>query len=222
MEKNYKVFADFYKIKIDDKNIFQCRSVVEIIVDNLSDKFIYESNKSEVDAIFILKNPGECRPINPDFEEEIIDIKSILRLKKHLVEASTDQTLKQLIEIMNYKNWNIIRVINLSDIRSSSVFETELQKISKYSINSAHSIFSPARESELNVKLIIRKNMPLICAWSYEPNAELVKLFLDSQAGKMKRIGIFDGKYGYKHPNLHGKIKNKKWVKELLELIKEF
>lgn len=55
MEKNYKVFADFYKIKIDDKNIFQCRSVVEIIVDNLSDKFIYESNKSEVDAIFILK-----------------------------------------------------------------------------------------------------------------------------------------------------------------------
>lgn len=138
LENLFYTQAAFYKLQTHGE-IQTCRSLVAIS---------RVGTESEgIDALFVLLNPGKCLPLAG---EDSIPLLSGEVLDLPLTPATPDNTLYQLMRLMERLNWNSVQVINLTDLRTGKFDEyKEGQRFMKKCGDSRHTIFSIDRHAEL-------------------------------------------------------------------------
>lgn len=138
LEEIFSTEGAFYKLQYG-KRTHLCRSLASISRKG--------SPGNRVDALFILLNPGNCLPV--DGEDSIPYLTSSVE-GVPLVPATPDNTIYQLMRLMERMKWDRVEIINLTDIRTGK-FEDylEAQKFLRQLRDSRHSIFSIDRYHEL-------------------------------------------------------------------------
>jgi len=105
------------------------------------------SQEGGVDALFVLLNPGKCLPVAGEASISLLTGEAD---NLPLLPATPDNTMHQLMRLMERMHWNLVEVINLTDIRTGKFDEyKEGQKFMKQHWDSRHSIFSIDRYIEL-------------------------------------------------------------------------
>lgn len=138
LENLFYTEAAFYKLQTHEKTHF-CRSLAAIRRTGTESK--------GADALFVLLNPGKCLPV--DGQETIslltgeVDVLPLLR-------ATPDNTMYQLMRLMERMKWNHVEIINLTDVITGKFEEyLECQLGMKVHHDNRHSIFSIDRYHEL-------------------------------------------------------------------------
>lgn len=224
LKKKYTVWSSFYKLIYDDGEEIECRSVLEIYKKPDYEKL---KKKDKPQVIFIMMNPGKSKPYNDDViipvmkECEIINNKEV---KTHLILTKPDPTQYQIMRIMEEKQWQHVRVLNLSDCRQpkSDIFYQKVHELKVHDKNCIHSIFSKYRANEFK-KHLNSSIEKVIVAWGIDEELdELIKQAISSKKIN-KRIGVNvnNDKIHYSHagPQLYeDKIK---WLKNILNVLNE-
>ena len=156
-EETFIVEGNFYNIRYDSENIVKCRNLLRIKRSNCINK---------IEQTFVMMNPGSsrCKCDNiPEYSIENI-VKNGIPLKLKI--ATPDNVQFYIMEIMDQMNWDIVNIINLSDIRepSSKLFKDKVSKLREEFKNSAdiHSIFYNNRKDLNN---LINGSDYVICSW---------------------------------------------------------
>lgn len=120
------------------------------------------SGQGKIDAVVVMINPGSCKP-SAVLKETSSD-------KMEMVPANPDQTQYQLMNLMERKNWDVLVILNLSDICEGNLQKfREIEK--KFAAAKAsHSIFQDENVSARNELLSNSGN--LIFAWGTSPVAK--------------------------------------------------
>ncbi|TAA72739.1 DUF1643 domain-containing protein [Planococcus salinarum] len=138
LEEIFSVEAAFYKLRTGERTHL-CRSLAAIRRRG--------THGDGVDALFVLLNPGKCLPVDG---EDSIPMLTGEADKLPLLAAAPDNTMLQLMRLMERMNWNGIEVINLTDIRTGKFADYhEGQKYMERYWDSRHTIFSIDRYPEL-------------------------------------------------------------------------
>lgn len=138
LETVFSTETVFYKLETNEETHL-CRSVAAIRRK--------ESRTEGTDALFVLLNPGKCLPVDG---EDSIPLLTGKADKLPLVPATPDNTMYQLMRLMERMKWNHVQIINLTDLRTGKFDEyLERQNFMKAYDDSRHSIFSIDRYSEL-------------------------------------------------------------------------
>lgn len=213
IKDKFNCYGYFYNINKDRKIRGECRSILEIIRKG-SDFSI------KLDAIAIMMNPGasiplEGRPVNID------EVTGLQFTENDLVLTNPDNTQSRIMGIMNTKNWNRIRVINLSDLREKDHTQLET-KISCFEdvLGDIHSIFSDERKGELS-KFLLREDVPLILAWGCKSHLENLADKCLNIIKEKTIIGVVSAQSEklFQHPLT--RVKGSSWKKEILKQLEE-
>jgi len=222
LKKIYQVNGHFYTVELDNKELLDCRSVLEITKKESTPSDINSLSNKEPDAIFIMMNPGSSVPL--ESVDNTVSRKNINKLKVSLVPTKPDVTQYQVMRIMHYCQWSHVRILNISDMRdpSSGKFTERFIDIEKRTGFIEHSIFSGQRASELKSKFIVNSNTHIICAWGVSTdlnpliNRCLKKINLEQIKGLLKPNT--NDKYFHPLPTLQ---KDKElWVNNMVNTIK--
>lgn len=163
----FAVYGSFYNFKIDDF-IFNCRNLLKISRNS--------SVSQNIDAIFIMMNPGSGYPldINSVANYDLSNYPNISNnctFPINLFPAHPDDVQYFVMEIMDLKVWNNIYVVNLSDLidpNSNTSFKIKRRKFRSllYNTNSMdiHSIFS-RDDTELLSLGILDSTITKISCW---------------------------------------------------------
>jgi hypothetical protein len=164
------------------------------------------SNKSEVDLMVIMMNPGSSRQ-----QDEYSGVYGTE------VPTNHDPTQTHIMYLMEKWRCNHARILNLSDYcdHESEEFYTFLKNGAKR--YPAHSIFSREREQELNSLFI--ENVPVVTGWGVNNVLkQLAHDALDYISGSLI-LGLSHKKqsWGYYHPQTRPKyLEGKIWREAML------
>ncbi len=222
LKKNYQVNGHFYTVELENKELLDCRSVLEITKKEATPLDINILSNKNPDAIFIMMNPGLSVPIKS--VNYTIVKKDINQLKVSLVPTKPDVTQYQLMRVMHYCKWAHVRVLNISDIRDpkSGKFTDRFIDIEKRTKFIEHSIFSDLRCSELKSKLTTNSNTHIICAWGVNTdlnpliNRCLQKVNINQIKGLLKQ----NSSDKYFHPLPHLQKDKELWVNNVVNTVK--
>lgn len=156
LESIFSAEAVFYKLETNGR-IHLCRSVAAIRRNGVW--------QEEADALFVLLNPGKCLPVEG---EESISLPSGELESLPMVPAAPDNTMFQLMRLMERMGWNHVQIINLTDIRTAKFEEYKAgqQWMSGHRDN-RHSIFSIDRYHELLDR--VENAETVIAGWGTKP-----------------------------------------------------
>lgn len=226
LDKKFVAYGRFYNIQYSN-SLEECRNILEIYRREWDKKLVGED---QFDAIFIMMNPGASKPINDKYK-----IKSFTPLdvenEKHLIIplelTQPDKTQYQIMRIMEFKKWNFVKVINLSDIREakSNIFYNKLNQLQQIDIDYIHSVFSIKRIKELNKIFTSSKEIKVIVAWGVNSKLRFLINKAISNSNLKNRIGYAKNTYKkivdfyYYHPLQRGIKKQKKWLINILSKI---
>ena len=146
----------FYRIELEGKS-YHCRGLARIC---------RRDSKADIaNALVVMVNPGSSQPTDkeyviPPYHENLMEIP--------MVEASSDQTQHQLMRLMEFRGWDMIYIINLSDLIEGNLasFQDALNAF-RNNENHEHSIFSPNRREQINK--LLSKNTKMIVGWGVQP-----------------------------------------------------
>lgn len=152
LKKTFYTEGAFYHLDLDGES-YKCRGLARIS---------RRETKSEIaDALFVLVNPGSCQPEYEDYQFPNYnnDISKI-----PFAQAKPDPTQYQIMRLMERRGWNMIYIINLSDLRSGNIeeFRMNLNNFEKKH-NDSHSIFSGERKWTINSHLSLKTKV--IAGW---------------------------------------------------------
>ena len=184
LEKVFSTSAAFYKLNVNEE-VFLCRSVVEI------HRTGFQTDGA--DALVVLLNPGTCLPLAGTDSVSLLT-GGVERLP--LLPATPDNTLHQLMRLMERMNWHHLRVINLTDLRTGKFEEyREGQIFMEQYGDVRHTIFSEERRNELVPYM--KETSVMIAGWGTKsaigPAAERAHAIL-SETGKVYGLDY------HKHP----------------------
>lgn len=207
LQKEFDVIASFYQIELGNK-IYLCRNQA----------FIFRkgyTKQNEPDAVIVMANPGSCCPKDTSFQPPF--------LHDHFnnapyVEVKADPTQLQLMRLMKIMNWNVISIINLSDLCTGNMadFKEKLKLIEECTYKE-HSIFSDNRETERALLLNGGKSK-IIIAWV--KNSIIRKLACETTVHLSKEIfGLQykSPKWGFRHPFPLVKEKCLVWLEDMYQ-----
>lgn len=138
LEKMFETEAAFYVLNTNGREQL-CRRLAAIRRKG--------SDSVRADALFILQNPGQCRPV--DLAAPAAFTAGIPE-EAQLVESKPDYTIHQLMRLMERRGWNLVQVINLTDLCAGDYADfKERQEFMRENGETRHSIFSPGRRIEL-------------------------------------------------------------------------
>lgn len=223
LDRAYVAFGRFYKIKYKNMKPKECRSVLEVYSRNNYNDF---KGTNKIDAVFVMMNPGSGKP-KTSYTQKVINLREIKKgtLEEiQLVEADPDDTQYQVMRVMKEKEWNYVRVINLSDFKDadSKAFYDEIKKAQTYDNDYIHSIFSQCRAGELKSIFKSAVDYKIVSAWGVHTKlCNLIELALDN-TNLISRIGNNKATYKkkkffyYYHPLQRGQSRQEKWLEELI------
>lgn len=173
LKKHYDVFGSFYDLQ-ENNQIIPCRNVLEIVPkgQNLAGINVASLYKEEPDAVFIMMNPGSSTPLPNTLAlptHQCTANLSTETLQYPIVTAKPDITQYMVMNVMEMKHWNRVRILNLSDFRepNSKIFFAKIVAFFNNHHNHLHSIFYPARRQELEMALGT-KTKPIVVAWGQD------------------------------------------------------
>jgi hypothetical protein len=209
LKEEFKVLASFYQMKVN-RNMFNCRNHALIIRKG------YETQK-QPDAVIVMANPGSCSPLDSSYQPPVIqdDFRDV-----PYVSVKTDPTQNQLMRLMKRKDWNVISIINLSDVCSGNMadFSEKLSVANKYSCNH-HSIFSEERAAEREA-ILQGAHSKVILAWGKDNSiCELASNALEKFTNEYQIFGLRfqNPKWGFRHPNPMLKSKCIVWLEDMVQ-----
>ncbi|MDD0822346.1 DUF1643 domain-containing protein [Bacillus cereus] len=202
MKSKFNYFGYFYELFLGEYTV-KCRSVLEIV------RVGKELNKeSGVEAVVIMMNPGGSEPKGKDrsYTVERIDVENFVMDFDYgkLVQTIPDVTQSRITTIMDYKGWNHVRILNLSDIREkkNGNLSKKIREFEQRNLSMVHSIFSPQRKEE-RVKFL-GEGVPVILAWGTLPCTKkyIERCLLELKENGMNWVGIpsSQGEWYYHHP----------------------
>ncbi|WP_139692972.1 DUF1643 domain-containing protein [Sporolactobacillus terrae] len=206
--KEFEVEASFYNMRVGDR-VFACRNQARI------KRIGFSSNK--LDAIFILCNPGSCDPLI----KEMVPVLDPRREVVPFIKANSDPTQEQIMRLMKIEQWNLISIINLSDLCSGNLkdFKNKLRDALSNTFT-YHSIFSKERENELKKLLQYNSNVEVIAGWGTDPS-------IKNMANEVFQHKLINNIKGWKHkthpfyyhPNPKIFDSKKEWIDRTLQSI---
>ena len=166
----FNVYGSFYTLTINSEH-FDCRNLLKI---SRKRKYcnIYDNNK--VDAIFTMMNPGSAAPLKEPYKYPNYNLNNYTSPSNtysfaiNLIRAKPDNVQYYVMEIMDFKKFNNVLIVNLSDIidSDSKSFLSKVKsfrKITPKIINNIHSIFSRNNLESYTLKLNLIT--PNIACW---------------------------------------------------------
>ncbi|WP_158599065.1 DUF1643 domain-containing protein [Planococcus salinus] len=210
LENVFQTEGAFYKLDTDGR-IQLCRSLAVIRR--------IDSKQEGIDALFVLLNPGKCLPLAG---EESIPLLAGEVERLTLLPATPDNTLYQLMRLMERMSWNAVQVINLSDLRTGKFEEyKESQKFMKAQGDVRHSIFSVDRYGEL--LNCMEKANSVIAGWGTK--SSIIPAAKDAHTILSERVNVAGLAYKvrplYYHPFPWIQKKCIQWLDDMEEQLKE-
>lgn len=148
-----------------DSASYKCRGLARIVRRN--------RDLDKADALIVMMNPGSCRPIDESYNYPMMD--DLFSIP--MVRAVEDPTQYQLMRLMEKMEWDLIYMINLSDLASGNSNEfLSYKQIMDVAGRSDHSIFSEKRMQSLNA--ILAGPSRHIVAWGIKRKLLMLLLFL--------------------------------------------
>lgn len=207
---NQKFYTEgaFYHIEMNGKN-YQCRGLARICRRN--------ALAQTADAIVVMVNPGSSQPIDKDY---VFPLSQDNIRKIPMVPARSDQTQHQLMRLMEFRGWNLIYIINLSDLRTGSLseFHALLKEFTEQG-NQEHSIFSAKRREQINT---LRSNhTKIIVGWGVQEQMKAqMREAIEVLEAETKIYGIpHRTQPFYLHPKPALIEKQKDWLKKMNEML---
>lgn len=208
LKKSYGVFGHFYSVELASKEVAHCRSVLEIADKSRTPQGHSDLSQHSPDAVFIMMNPGSSKPLVEVSNH--VRVEAIHELPISLVPTKPDTTQYQVMRLMHFRQWQHVRVLNLSDLRSSKSpeFIKLYQRLEADSNFDSHSIFSEVRKNELAVKLPKSRKIPLVLAWGLSEKLDpLIERCLSRLPRNRTTKGLLEegtaNKYRHPLPSLH-------------------
>lgn len=213
LKKKFTVTAHFYNI-LSGQETFHLRNRLEIVRNGVLANF--------ADAIVIMMNPGSSHPLEKDFiiplfQPGQISFPEWLQ-NQILIPTQPDNAQYQIMRLMNFREWNFVRVLNLSDIRAGNA--NALKRIHSSMANLLpdfpHSIFMPRRKTELTVLLRGIEYAPIILSWGTSILGYLEDIVL-SALPEERKLFLTDesGKPVYRYPSPYIKEMKVAWLQKI-------
>lgn len=207
LRKTFQVEAKFYYTQVNEER-FLMRQQARIFRKGIS--------QSTTDAVFVMINPGGCLPGESIGNIEIAEAK--------FISAKPDPTQYQLMNLMERKGWNVITLINLSDICEGNMKSFISREKEFRKANVAHSLFQQGNTKEL--KEVLASADHLIFAWGASDIAKKLAcqfgLFHDGQPTDSylhaKALVHVENKYP-RHPKPATIANRIIWLKEMEPLL---
>ena len=220
LKQKYGVFGHFYSVELASKEVAECRSVLEIISHDQTPADHSELSELRPDAVFIMMNPGSSKPLVE--VNNRIRARAIHKLPISLVPTKPDTTQYQVMRVMHIRDWQHVRVLNLSDLRSpkSAEFIKTFQRLERDDEFDGHSIFSDDREEELLLKLPRSRKVPLVLAWGVSDKlTPLVERCMSRLPKKRTVIGLLvpGSTNKYRHPLPSLQKDKQRWIEQIIE-----
>lgn len=156
-------YGDFYALQFGDET-YQCRSTLEIFRSTQTLRYPNELLGRTPDVVVIMMNPDSSRPCE-DITPRQLCSASHIKLCPCLVRTIPDDAQYQIMRIMDEKDLQHTRVLNLSDIRMGKDFLKDFP-VQGCDIP-GHSIFCSDRNDERQHRLVANRNL-IIAGWGME------------------------------------------------------
>lgn len=184
----FDCYGHFYDLFFEDKKIAACRSVLEIIKKSSN---ISDVDQSIPNAVVIMMNPGMSYPKVGTAERIDLENFETSFNSKTLTLAFPDITQIRIMKLMKHKNWNHVRVINLSDLREvdSKKLKRKIQRFELITSKRIHSIFSDERQSERE-RALSKNTVPILLAWGVKDFLEEIAAQCLFIVSSRKRFGV--------------------------------
>jgi hypothetical protein len=224
LKKSYDVFGHFYSVELASQEVVHCRSVLEVAEKSSANKDYAELSQRQPNAVFVMMNPGSSKPLME--VDNYIHVRAIHNLPISLVPTKPDTTQYQVMRLMHYRQWQHVRVLNLSDLRcsKSAEFVKLYRRLEEDADFDSHSIFSAARKHELSAKLPKSKKTPLVLAWGLSDKLNpLIERCLSSIPLKQTIYGLLqEGTTNkYRHPLPSLQRDKRAWLDKMVRQCKE-
>lgn len=213
LKKEFKVEASFYQVKVGN-NLYLCRNHAVILRNGYT-------RDTQPDAVIMMANPGSCSPSDKSY---VVPIVQGTIKKVEYVSVEDDPTQRQLMRLMKLMDWNVLSIINLSDLCAGNMtdFGKKLNELERYQYNN-HSIFADDRNEEKE-KMIKCMDSMLILAWG--GNTKITKLACGVLANLPKEKNIFGlpgtQKWSFRHPFPMIQAKCEAWLKDMVDQLNDF
>lgn len=172
LKKRFSCYGHFYELALMNGDRVNCRSVLEIVDGDISQKVPSDISELEPDVVVIMMNPGSSHPKDIyHIDDEIEYPRSFTSFRKELVLTQPDNTQYQIMRVAVHKGWKHIRVLNLSDLRDpkSGSFLQKVDALSGIMGGHVHSLFCSERSVELAHALKRRNRTPILLGWGQDP-----------------------------------------------------
>lgn len=159
-----RIYGHFYQFE-DLSAGYQGRSTLEIIrtqipsVDNVLSAI--------PDIIVIMMNPGSSEPRDPRLNPQTVADAACIHQNPVLVDTIPDDTQCSILQLMERKSLNHVRVLNLSDYREPNSANFLKKLTQENSCIGRHSIFSEERNRERQLRLRARLRLAVL-AWGQD------------------------------------------------------
>ncbi len=219
LKKTYGVFGHFYSVELASKEVVKCRSVLEIAEKSRIKKDHSQLSQCNPDAVFIMMNPGSSKPLVEVSNH--VHVEALQELSISLVPTKPDTTQYQVMRLMHFRQWRHVRVLNLSDLRSSKSpeFIKLYQRLEADSKFDSHSIFSEVRKQELAGKLPKSRKIPLVLAWGLSERLNpLIERCLSRISSNRTTKGLLEEGTAnkYRHPLPSLQKDQKAWLERMV------
>ena len=143
LEQQFDVTDRFY-VRSGSTRTYKCRDLLEI-------RRCQATTSVQVDAVFIMMNPGSSAPL-----KDVV----VAALSDALLEPTTpDTTQYQLMRLMAVMGWSRVNVLNLSELRvtRSAEFFERLVEFEASEGHDGHSLFAKTRRVKSCCPLSVAK-----------------------------------------------------------------
>ena len=215
LKRIFQVTGYFYTLNVSGVN-FPCRSILEI------KRIRGISTISKLpDAVVVMMNPGSSVPLLDNFEPQVFSSEDVSEIGsgKIMVPTRPDNAQYQIMRLMQFKKWDFVRVLNLSDLRNgnSSNFKDDFKRFETLSSDSIHSIVHPTRRSELGLAVKCNGDTKIIAGWG---SVDVL------QSLAIEFLSLFDTISGlettypwYRYPSPYRKDQKLEWLKEIRKIV---
>ncbi len=214
LKKKFTVSGRFYDLKLSGKR-YECRSHLEIR--SLS------TTQHLPDAVVVMMNPGSSEPLDKAYEPPEYDADTYLRARweLELVPTRPDNAQYQIMRLMLVRNWNMVRVLNLSDLRDgdSGSFGNVFDQANLTDPRNPHCITSERRRPELISSLNTCTGGVVVAAWGTKSQLDnSARSFLDCHP---QAIGIELPRPWYRYASPRQKRFKLDWLDEINKVIEK-